>query len=269
MAAASLSQVVAFLDDYLAVKEVPDYPGALNGLQVEGPGPVRRVAVAVDASEAVIGKATKWRADLLLVHHGLFWGGLQPLVGRHFRKVQALVTGGTALYSAHLPLDAHTEVGNAAVLARKLGLSDLVPFGEYKGCAVGCAGTVENGAGAENGTDAENGPGTPIADLEARLAAALNGPVRTLPGGPDTIVRVGVVTGGGASMLGEAAAKGLDALVTGEAQHHHAIDAAELGVTVVLGGHYATETWGVRATADTLQERFGVETMFVESPTGL
>ena len=257
MAAASLSQVVAFLDDYLAVKEVPDYPGALNGLQVEGPDLVRRVAVAVDASEAVIGKATKWRADLLLVHHGLFWDGLQPLVGRHFRKVQALVAGGTALYSAHLPLDAHTEVGNAAVLARKLGLSDLVPFGEYKGCAVGCAGTVENGAG------------TPIADLEARLAAALNGPVRTLPGGPDTIVRVGVVTGGGASMLGEAAAKGLDALVTGEAQHHHAINAAELGVTVMLGGHYATETWGVRATAHTLQERFGVETMFVDSPTGL
>lgn len=261
MAAASLSslsEVVAFLDDYLAVKEVPDYPGALNGLQVEGPAdPVRRVAVAVDASEAVIGKATKWRADLLLVHHGLFWDGLQPLVGRRFRKVQALVAGGTALYSAHLPLDAHAEVGNAAVLARKLGLSDLVPFGEYKGCAVGCAGTVENGAGAT------------IADLEARLAAVLNGPVRTLPGGPDTIVRVGVVTGGGASMLGEAAAKGLDALVTGEAQHHHAIDAAELRVTVVLGGHYATETWGVKATAHTLQERFGVETMFVDSPTGL
>ena len=254
---------MAFLDDYLAVKEVSDYPGALNGLQVEGPGPVRRVAVAVDASEAVIGKATKWRADLLLVHHGLFWDGLQPLVGRRFRKVQALVAGGTALYSAHLPLDAHTEVGNAAVLARKLGLSDLVPFGEYKGCAVGCAGIVENG------TATGNAAGTPIADLEARLAAVLNGPVRTLPGGPDTIARVGVVTGGGASMLGEAAAKGLDALVTGEAQHHHAIDAAELGVTVVLGGHYATETWGVKATADTLQERFGVETMFVDSPTGL
>ena len=275
MAVASLSQVVAFLDDYLAVKEVPDYPGALNGLQVEGPDPVRRVAVAVDASEAVIGKATKWCADLLLVHHGLFWDGLQPLVGRRFRKVQALVAGGTALYSTHLPLDAHTEVGNAAVLARKLGLTDLVPFGEYKGCAVGCAGTVENSAGVENGTHAENGTqagngaGTPIADIEARLAAVLGGPVRTLPGGPDTIVRVGVVTGGGASMLGEAAAKGLDALVTGEAQHHHAIDAAELGVTVVLGGHYATETWGVKATADTLQERFGVETMFVDSPTGL
>ncbi len=260
----SLSEVVAFLDDYLAVKEVPDYPGALNGLQVEGPAdPVRRVAVAVDASEVVIGKATKWRADLLLVHHGLFWDGLQPLVGRRFRKVQALVAGGTALYSAHLPLDAHAEVGNAAVLARKLGLSDLVPFGEYKGCAVGCAGTVENGA------DTENGAGTPIAQLEARLAAVLNGPIRTLPGGPHTIVRVGVVTGGGASMLAEAAAKGLDALVTGEAQHHHAIDAAELGVTVVLGGHYATETWGVKATAHTLQERFGVETMFVDSPTGL
>lgn len=257
MAAASLSEVVAFLDDYLDVKETPDYPGALNGLQVDGPGPVGRVAVAVDASEAVIGEATAWRADLLFVHHGLFWEGLRPLVGRRFRKVRALVAGGAALYSAHLPLDGHAEVGNAAVLVRKLGMSELAPFGEYNGFAVGWKGAVENGAEIS------------IADLEARVAAVLNSPVRTLPGGPGAIARAGVVTGGGASMLSEAAAQGLDALVTGEAQHHHAIDAAELGVTVVLGGHYATETWGVKATAEKLQERFGVETMFVDRPTGL
>ena len=257
MAAASLPEIVAFLDDYLGVEGAPDYPGALNGLQVEAAGPVRRVVAAVDASEVTIREAKAWRADLLLVHHGIFWDGLQPLVGRRFRKVGALIEGGIALYSVHLPLDAHAEVGNAAVLARKLGLSELEPFGEFEGAPVGWMGK------------AGPAPGVPVAELAARMEAVLGGPVRTLPGGPETVARVGVVTGGGASLLGEAAATRLDALVTGEAQHHHAIDAAELGVTVFLGGHYATETWGVKATAEKLRDRFGIETMFADFPTGL
>lgn len=253
MAAVPLREVVAYLDDYLDVDSVPDYAGALNGLQVEGPGPVRRVVAAVDASEAAVREAAAWRAELLLVHHGIFWDGVRPLTGRRFRKVEALIKGGVALYSVHLPLDAHPEVGNCALLARALGLAELAPFGEYKGTAVGWMGRV----------------GASVATLAAKMEAVLDGPVRVLPGGPERIARVAVVTGAGASMLDEAAAKGLDALVTGEAQHHHAIEAAELGVTVFLGGHYATETWGVKAVAAKLQERFGVETMFAELPTGL
>lgn len=251
-----LEEVVGFLDDIFEVSSAPDYPNALNGLQVEADGPVRRLAVAVDASEAVIGAASRW-ADLLIVHHGLFWGGLQPLKGPHFRRVRALIESGTALYSVHLPLDSHPELGNCAVLARALGLASLEPFGEYGGAPVGWRGTP-GGAASQ-----------PLEALTSRLGEVLGGDVRTLEGGPDQVGSVAVVTGAGASTLAEAAALGIHVLITGEAQHHHAIEAAELGVTVLLGGHYATETWGVRKVAELLEDRFGIEGRFVDSPTGL
>jgi len=252
MPSLALAEVAGFLDDYLAVPDFPDYPNALNGVQVESSGPIRRVAAAVDASRAVIDAAKDW-ADLLIVHHGLFWAGLQPLTGPHFGRVKALVETNTALYSAHLPLDAHAEVGNSALLARKLGVASLVPFGDYHGTAVGWKGVVD----------------ATLDGLAGRLERAAGGRVQILPGGPEHVRTAAVVTGAGASALPEAAAAGLDLLVTGEAQHHHAIEAAELGVSVVLGGHYATETWGVKALARLLEQRFGIEGRFVDSPTGL
>ena len=253
MSAVPLADVAGFLDEYLRVEDAPDYPRALNGLQVEGPENVSLFAVAVDASEAVIAEAGEW-ADLLIVHHGLFWGGLQPLTGPHFRRVRLLIESGTALYSAHLPLDGHAQVGNAAVLARNLGIEALEPFGDYRGTPVGWRG---------------NRAEIRLRELQDSLAALTGARVQALPGGPDPVSRVGVVTGAGASTLHEAAAAGLDVLVTGEAQHHHAIEAAELGVTVLLGGHYATEVWGVRALLRLLQDHFGIEGRFVDSPTGL
>ena len=279
-----LGEIVRFLDDVLEVRSAADYPNALNGLQVEADGPVERVAVAVDASEAVIGSASEW-ADLLIVHHGLFWGGLQPLTGPHFRRIKALIESGTALYSVHLPLDSHPELGNCAVLARALGLVSLAPFGEYGGAPVGwwgrpglpgiapspaSAGSTAPENGDEHAADAAPQAATqPLEALTDRLAEVLGGAVKTLPGGPEEVASVAVVTGAGASTLAEAAALGIDVLVTGEAQHHHAIEAAELGVTVLLGGHYATETWGVKKVAELLRDRFGIEGRFVDSPTGL
>lgn len=284
-AAVPLAGVVAFLDDYLDVAATPDYPGALNGLQVEAPGPVERVAVAVDASTAVIREAAA-RADLLVVHHGLFWGGAEPLTGHRFERVRLLVENRTALYSVHLPLDAHPEVGNAAVLARRLGMAELAPFGRYEGTPVGCRGRFDAGAarsrrggepveewraGSGDGAAGSRSspPGLAQADLADRLAGLTGASVQVLPGGPAAIEEAAVVTGAGASTLREAAAAGLGALVTGEAQHHHAIEAAECGVSVFLAGHYATETWGVQAVAELLRERFGIETWFVDSPTGM
>lgn len=252
MPSVALAEVAGFLDDYLAVSRFPDYPNALNGVQVESSGPIRRVAAAVDASQAVIDQAKDW-ADLFIVHHGLFWSGLQPLTGRHFDRVRALVETNTALYSAHLPLDAHAEVGNSAVLARKLGFENLEPFGYFQGTTVGWQGVVD----------------APLEALAHSLEEATGSRTQILPGGPEHVRTAAVVTGSGASALPEAAAAGLDLLVTGEAQHHHAIDAAELGVSVVLGGHYATETWGVKALARLLEQRFGIEARFVDSPTGL
>ena len=251
--AVTLAEIVGFLDEHLEVDGFPDYPNALNGLQVEGPDRVGRFAVAVDASEAVIRSVGDW-ADLLIVHHGLFWSGLQPLTGPHFRRVKQLIESRTALYSAHLPLDGHPESGNAAVLARRLGLESLEPFGEHMGANIGLRGTLA---------------ATDLADLAATLSALTGDRVQTLPGGPDTVTGVGIVTGGGASMLHEAAARGLNVLITGEASHHHAIEAAELGVSVLLGGHYATEVWGVKAVMALLEDRFGIEGRFVDSPTGL
>ena len=247
-----LESLLEYLDRYLGVTDHPDYPVALNGLQVEGTAEVAHVCAAVDASEAAIGEAIERGAQLLLVHHGLFWDGLRPLTGRRHRKVAQLIRGGLGLYSVHLPLDGHAEVGNCALLARALGIAPSGRFGRYQGVELGWWGEVD-------GTRA---------DLVERFRAALGGPVRVLAGGPERVERVGVITGSGGSFVEEAARQGLDTLVTGEGPHHVAIDAAELGINVLYGGHYATETFGVRALAEHLADRFGLAQSFLDLPTG-
>lgn len=253
MHSVEIERIVQFLDDTLSLPGFPDYSNALNGLQVEGPRTVSTIAAAVDASEASIRMARERGADLLLVHHGLFWSGLRPLTGPLFRKVKALVDGELALYSAHLPLDAHAELGNCAILAREAGVEVKGPFGEFQDREIGWWGTVD--------TDRK--------DLASRLEMVLGSGVRLIAGGPERLSRVAVVTGGGASFLGEAAGQGLDALVTGEASHHHYHDAMESGVNLFLAGHYATETWGVRALAERAGDELGLEWFFVDAPTGL
>lgn len=250
-----LESLLQYTDRYLGLPDHPDYGTALNGLQVEGAGDVRHLVAAVDASEAVIQEAAALEADLLLVHHGMFWDGLRPLTGRRYRKVKALLDHGIALYSAHLPLDGHAEVGNSILLARALGLRELRGFGEYQGASIGWAGLL-----AQRGTRD---------DLRQVLTGILGGGVHLIGGGPEQVEVVGVVTGGGASFTEQAAAAGLDALVTGEGSHHTHIDAMELGINVYFGGHYATETFGVKALAAHLAERFDLEWTFLDQPTGL
>ncbi len=253
MHSVEIERIVQFFDDTLAVSGFPDYPHALNGLQVEGARSVAKVAAAVDASEATIRLAVEGNADLLLVHHGLFWSGLRPVTGALYRKVKALVEGGLALYSAHLPLDAHAELGNCAILARQAGVQVKGPFGAFKDREIGWWGTVDSDREA----------------LASDLKILLGGDVRVIPGGPERLGRVAVVTGGGASFLSEAADQGLDALITGEASHHHYHDAMELGVSLFLCGHYATETWGVRALAERVADELGIQWCFIDEPTGL
>lgn len=251
-----LESLLQYLDSYLGIPDHPDYANALNGLQVQGRDEVRRVVAAVDTSEASVAAAVDAEADLLLVHHGLFWDGLQPLTGRRYRKVKPLLDNGIGLYSAHLPLDAHAEIGNCALLARALGLEVRGRFAEYKGTPIGWWGSYDEGVAP--------------AGLRDRLADALGGvAVHLIPGGPERVERVGVVTGGGASFVEEAAGLELHALVTGEGSHHTHFDAVELGVHVLFGGHYATETFGVRALAQHVAERFGLEWDFLDQPTGL
>jgi dinuclear metal center YbgI/SA1388 family protein len=250
-----LESLLQYLDGYLETPTHPDYPRAWNGLQVGGTRDVRHVAAAVDASAATIREAVQREADLLVVHHGLFWGGGAPLTGRLLRRVRPLIESGTALYSSHLPLDAHVEVGNNVLLCRALGVEPEGRFDPFQGVSIGWYGQLAAPLGASS--------------LAARAEAAVGGAARVIPGGPPEIVRVGVVTGSGAGALGEAAELGLDALVTGECQHHHYFDAMELGVHLVLAGHYATETFGVKALAQHVAERFDLTWSFVDQPTGL
>jgi len=246
------------LDERLDTAAYADIDASPNGIQV-GPetGEIDHVAVAVDAAQATVEAAVDAGADLLLTHHGIVWGGMERLTGTHYRRMAPLVEHGLSLYVSHLPLDGQQELGNAAGLADLLGLDDREPFGEVGPEHIGQRGRAADSYTADG--------------LQSLLADELDTggqPVQVLDFGPDEIEDVAVVTGSGADWIGEAEAKGVDALVTGEGKQKAYHEAREAGVTVVLAGHYATETFGVRALADVLDE-WGVETTFVDHPTGL
>jgi len=250
-----LESLVQYMDEYLGTEGHPDYSGAINGLQVQSSRPVRRIAAAVDASLASIRAASEAEADLLLVHHGLFWDGPGPLTGRRYGRIKALLDADLGLYSSHLPLDAHPEVGNCALLAESLGLVLEGRFGDHDGAPIGWHGRFPEPV--------------PIDDLVHRTGQAVSSGVQAIPGGPDFVQNVAVLTGGGGSFTAQAAASGFDALVTGEGAHHNYFDAAEFGIHLLLAGHYATETFGVKALAAHVSERFSLEWVFLDLPTGL
>jgi dinuclear metal center YbgI/SA1388 family protein len=255
-----LGDLTAYLDQYLRIREVPDDANALNGLQVENRGLVSRIVAAVDASLATI-EALRDSSPptLLLVHHGMFWDGSQPVTGRRYRKLRALLERDAALYAAHIPLDMHPEVGNNAVLARLLGLTEVTWFGQHKGVAIGVAGRV---------------PGTlrsrpeVVAGL-ARILGISTDAIHLIPGGPERVQQIGIITGGAGSAIGQAHAAGCDTYITGEGAAHTYFDATELGVNVLYAGHYATETVGVRELARHLGGRFDLPWEFHDHPTGM
>ena len=249
----SLARIVSHLDRELRTAEIADYPGAWNGLQIENSGAVTKVAAAVDACEAVIAEAVARGATLLLVHHGLFWSGVQPLVGAVRRKVQLALAHDLAIYSSHLPLDFHPRLGNNALLAKALGLKDCAPFLAMKGQP---AGWQARGAWT-------------LEELVRRTERAVEGPVHVCPGGPMKVRRVGVVTGSAGSEVARAAAEGVDTFITGEGPHWSYTAAEELGVNLLYAGHYATETFGVKALAAHVSKKFRVPWEFIDHPTGL
>ena len=249
----NIRELSAYLDTYLNTADVPDYAGAINGLQVENSGRVNRLAAAVDASEASIRRAIELGCDVMLVHHGLFWDGNQPLTGRRYRRVAQLINGDVALYSSHLPLDVHPEVGNNAQLARALDIDIQGTFADQQGRDAGVWGILN----------------VARETLTARLDDVLGVRVRLLAGGGERVARVGVITGSAGSMIHHAVAANLDAFITGEGVHHTYFDAMESGINVYYGGHYATETFGVRALAKHIEEKFGIPWEFIDQPTGL
>lgn len=260
-----LTELAAYLDDYLRIREVPDEANAVNGLQVENAGSVGRIVAAVDASlEAIVeadGPAVRPLAGaagpvLLIVHHGLLWDGNVPLTGRRFRRVRALLERDMALYAAHIPLDVHPEVGNNVVLAKQLGVRVGGWFGSYRGIPIG----VWGDAPAElHSRDL----------LTRRLGDVLGAEARLIPGGRAEVQRVGIVTGAAGTMIAAAREAGLDTFITGEGPHHTYFDAMEWGINLIYAGHYATEQVGVQALAAHLAERFGLPWEFHRHPTGL
>ncbi len=251
----TLLEITAWLDDYLRIRDLPDAPNAVNGLQVEHRLPVTAIVAAVDASQRTIDRVieTSPPGTLLLVHHGLFWDGNRPVTDRRYRRLHALLTHDIAVYSAHIPLDVHPEVGNNAVLARMLGMLDPTPFDQWQGIPFGAAGHLIMSRDA----------------LAARLTDLLGGAVHLMPGGPETVTRVGIITGSAGDRIGAAAAAGLDTFITGEGAHHTTFDALEFGINVCYAGHYATETVGVRALAELAGERYDLPWSFHDHPTGL
>jgi dinuclear metal center YbgI/SA1388 family protein len=246
---------VARLDDRLRTDDYADVDASVNGLQVgRADGTVDRVALAVDAASATIREAVDRDADCLLVHHGLAWGGFDRLTGLHYDRIEPLVENDVALYVSHLPLDGHQELGNAAGVADVLELDDREPFGECGPEHVGTRGTAVDSYDAD--------------DVAALLDEELDTETQVLAFGPDRIDDVGIVTGSGVDWIEAAADAGLDALVTGEGKQKAYHEARDLGLNVFLAGHYATETFGVRAVG-TLIEGWGIETTYVDHPTGI
>jgi len=246
------------LDERLRTDAYADIDASANGLQI-GPATraVEHAAFAVDGAVETIERAGAAGADVLVTHHGISWGGIDRVTGRHYEQVATAIEHGVALYCSHLPLDGHQRLGNAAGIGDLLGLEDRSPFGSLGGEHVGQQGTVPDPIE----------PATLRDRLEAELDTGSSG-VRLLDFGPDEITDVAIVTGSGVDCLGEAAAAGADVLVTGEGKQQAYHEARERGVNVVLGGHYATETFGVQSLQD-LVEEWGVETTYIDCPTGL
>jgi dinuclear metal center YbgI/SA1388 family protein len=255
----SLEQLAAYLDATLSIATIPDYPNAVNGVQLANIGDIQGVATAVDFSTETVTGAIEAGAKLLLVHHGMFWGGVQPLTEHRHKRLWMLVTHDVAVYSAHLPLDVHPELGNNTLLAARLGLRPAGGFASYQAIEVGVSGESDL-------------PTRLLAERATALATEYKGTLVATPYSPDRVTRRwGICTGAGAdtSTLREAARRGLDTLIVGEGPHHTAVEARELGIVVLYAGHYATETLGVRALGDRLTSAFGLTSTFIDAPSGL
>jgi dinuclear metal center YbgI/SA1388 family protein len=249
----SLCEVVDYLDRYLRIREIGDWDTALNGLQIGNSGRVRKIGAAVDVSTRALAEAAEKDVDLLIVHHGLFWPGLQRVTGSLRRQLKLAFENDIALYSAHLPLDLHLQVGNNAQLAKVLGLKPTTPFFEEKGQLIGLK--------ARTSISRD--------EILLRLEKSLGGKAKAFNFGPPKPKTVGIVSGGAGGEIYRVAAEKVDTFITGEAPHWAAIAAEELRLNLMLGGHYGTETFGVKALAAHLSKRFKVPWTFIDLPTGL
>jgi dinuclear metal center YbgI/SA1388 family protein len=253
MATVALSKITAYTDRLLRTGKIEDWPGAANGLQVENNGKITRLAAAVDASGTVLQMAVAAQADLLIVHHGLFWSPSHPWTGKRYTQVKTLLDHNLAVYSSHLPLDVHPVHGNNVQLCRALNLKPGLPFFHYKNQLLGVS--VHNRISRQ--------------ELTRRLQLATGQKSLVAPFGPQTCRKIGIVTGGAGDQIRLAASEGIDTLITGEGPHWSFTVAEELEVNILYAGHYATETFGVKSLAQHLAHKFNLPWIFLDNPTGL
>ena len=256
MSTTNLREICSFLDSTLNHKAFKD--ASLNGLQIESSThSVTKIGFSVDAGLSVAEKAVEAGCQLLVVHHGVLWGDCERIVGPWAKKLSLFLGRGLSLYASHLPLDGHTELGNAAQLAALLNLSEIEPCFQYGGATIGVRGLLP--------------APTPLSEIRAMLSGiegALTPPL-ALPFGNPSISLVGIATGAGTSVIPDCAAMGLDLLITGEPKQSAYHQAKEHQVSVLCVGHYASETFGVRALERVLRERFRVQTAWLSEPTGI
>jgi dinuclear metal center YbgI/SA1388 family protein len=248
---AHLTDVISYLDDLLEAPDFPDY--GPNGLQVPGAKDVTIVATGVSAHLDLFRRSAEAGAQLVIAHHGLFWDfhprALSPAMKE---RLSVLFENDIALAGYHLPLDAHPEVGNNALICAALGLERAEAFGQHRGRSVGFVG--------------RSADGIPFDELRRRCARVFDQEPFTWDSGPDVVRSVGIVSGAAASSFGEAIAMGLDAFLTGEPAEHVMADALESRTHFIAAGHYATETLGVRRLGELLADEFGVEQRFIAAP---
>jgi len=260
MSSKSLTEIVEFLDEILLTSTTPDYPTAFNGLQLANSGSVTKIAAAVDFSSQAIKAAIAEKANLIIVHHGMFWAGIQPLVGPGYSRLRQLLDADIAVYSSHLPLDKHPQLGNNALLAKALGLEPSQEFARFKDIFIGVQGTCD--------TDTAT-----LIEHARHFSRSNGGEAIVTPGlrpGQRTR-RWAICTGAGASAetLTEATQHKIDTLIVGEGAHWTAVEAMERGITIIYLGHYASETLGVQALAAEVARHFELAWTNISAPTGI
>lgn len=243
----------SFLIEALSLDKIKDI--SINGLQVQGTPTIKKIGLAVDACMETYRMAVKEQCDFLLVHHGIIWGGIQSICGPLHTQISYLLKNNLNLFAAHLPLDLHPILGNNANLAAIIGLKKLLPFGDYKGTRIGFEGAFGRAVSRDTIVD--------------RLCRSLDTECTVLPFGPDRIRRVAIISGGGAGELPEAINKGIDCYITGESSHENYHAALEAGINVIYAGHYHTEKGGVERIGRLLTRTYGIESVFLDSPTPL
>lgn len=251
--------IANYLDELLSTSNVEDYDGAVNGLQFTNDIPITEICAAVDFSLRAIQNCIERKANLLIVHHGMFWNGSSPFTGSNYRRIKLLIENHVAVYSSHLPLDLHPEVGNNVLLARALGLRPVRGFAHAKGVAIGVAGDAD----------------IPTSDLVERVmefSEQYGGSVVATSMKKDRQTRKwGMCTGAGAGSetLAEVREQGIDTLIVGEGPHWTAVAAEDDDISIIYAGHYATEALGVQAIAERASKKFNLPWSFIQAPTGL